>query len=112
MSTVPVEKRPQTQPPETAEEHFRRLAGLWHAAVAHHSSSRVRYGHSAYQEIIGMGEAVVPLLLQDLEATGRHWFDALKTITGADPVPAEDAGKIAKMKEAWLRWGRENGYKW
>ncbi len=38
-------------------------------AVAHHSSTTVRNNHPACQEIIGVGEAVVPLLLRDLEKT-------------------------------------------
>ena len=53
----------------------------------------------------GMGPAVVPLLLRDLETKRRHWFAALAAITGADPVSAEDAGNIPRMAEAWLHWG-------
>ena len=88
------------------------MAAAWHKAVAHHSSSRIRDNHPAYQEIIGLGQAVVPLLLRDLEINRRHWFTALAVITGADPIPEEDAGNIPRMAEAWLRWGRENGYRW
>src|SRR5262245_5470363 len=105
MAPVPV-----PQHAETLEEKFRRLAETWRKAVAHHSSSTIRNSHPAYQEIIAMGWAVVPLLLRDLAEQGTHWFGALNQITGADPVPDEDAGNIAKVKEAWLRWGTENGY--
>src|SRR5437867_13453671 len=104
VASVPA--RP-TPPRESLEEKFTRLAEAWHKAVAHHSSSRIRDNHPAYQEIIGMGEAVVPLLLRDLEVNRRHWFTALAMITGADPIPEEDAGKIPAMAEAWLRWGRD-----
>jgi hypothetical protein len=97
---------------ETVEERFARLAETWHEAVAHHSSNRIRYSHPAYQEIIGMGQAVVPCLLRDLEVNRRHWFAALAAITGANPVPVSDVGVVVKMVEAWLRWGRENGYQW
>ena len=68
--------------------------------------------HPAFQEIIGMGQAVVPLMLRDLEERPRLWVWALPMITGTDPVPPTDAGNIAKMSEAWLRWGRANGYRW
>ncbi len=112
MASVPAKQTSAAPATETVAERFRRLAATWQEAVAHHSSSRMRYNHPAYHEIISLGSAVVPLLLQDLEATGRHWFIALQTITGADPIPDADAGKIAKMKEAWLRWGRENGFQW
>jgi hypothetical protein len=111
MASVPV--RQTTVPPgESAAEKFERLAAAWHKAVAHQSSSRIRDNHPAYQEIVGMGRAVVPLLLKDLETNRRHWFTALAAITGADPIPAEDAGNIPRMAEPWLRWGKENGYRW
>jgi hypothetical protein len=91
------------------EERFQQLAADWQRAVAHHSSSRLRFEHPAYQAIIRLGPPVVPLLLRDLEVNRRHWFAALKAITGADPVPPEAAGRIAEMTAAWLRWGTEHG---
>jgi hypothetical protein len=112
MASVPARPTAATPSTESLEQRFDRLAAAWHKAVAHHSSSRVRDNHPAYQEIISMGLAVVPLLLRDLEANRRHWFAALTAITGADPVPREDAGNVPRMAEAWLRWGRENGYRW
>jgi hypothetical protein len=66
--------------------------------------------HPAYQEIITMGQEVVPLLLRDLEQEPDHWFAALRAITGAHPVPPEDRGDLHKMAAAWLRWGKDNGY--
>jgi hypothetical protein len=98
--------------PETLAEKFHRLANAWTEAVAHLSSSTRRENHLIYQEIIALGPAVVPLLFFDLEKNQRHWFTALSAITGADPVPEEDAGKILKMSHAWLTWGKENGYRW
>jgi hypothetical protein len=95
---------------EAIEAHFQRLANEWEAAVAHHSSTSVQNSHPAYLEIIGLGQQVVPLLLHDLQRSARPWFAALKAITRADPVRPEDRGNIAKVTEAWLRWGREHGY--
>jgi hypothetical protein len=112
MATVPLQEPPAPVSAETLDSRFHRLADLWHAAVAHHSSSSIRNNHPAYQEIIGMGPAVVPLLLADLEKTGRSWFWALKVITGSNPVPAADRGDIAKATQAWLGWGKEQGYRW
>jgi hypothetical protein len=66
--------------------------------------------HPAYQEIIQLGPEVVPLLLRDLDETERHWFVALRALTGANPIPASAAGNIPKMIEAWRTWGKENGY--
>src|SRR5438067_650208 len=105
MATVPVPSRV-----ESIEEKFQRLATVWDQAVAHHSSSTLRNNHPAYQEIIGMGWEVVPLLLRDLARQGTHWFWALHVITGADPVAPVDRGDFDQVVEAWLSWGRAKGY--
>ncbi len=95
---------------ETVEQRFRRPEADWLVAVGYSSSSSVLRGHPAFQEIIGLGEAVVPLMLRDLQERPRLWASALPHITGADPVPPADRGNIARMSEAWLRWGREQGW--
>ena len=82
------------------------------AEVGHHSSTTKLVNHRAFQEIIRLGQAVVPFMLQDLEKRPRLWVWALPDITGVDPVPVSDRGNIAKMSEAWLRWARANGYQW
>jgi hypothetical protein len=111
MSTVPA-RQPADTPPETVAERFRRLEATWLGEVGYSSSSTVLRNHPAFQEIIGLGEAVVPLMLRDLEERPRLWVWALPRITGADPVPVADRGNIARMSEAWLRWGRAHGYQW
>jgi hypothetical protein len=99
-----------TPPAEAVEERFRRLEETWIAEVGHLPSSKALRNHPAFQEMISLGEAVVPLMLQDLQVRPRLWVWALPAITGADPVPASDRGNIARMSEAWVRWGRANGY--
>ena len=66
--------------------------------------------HPAYQSIIGLGEKAVPLLLDELRRDPDHWFWALKSITRVDPVPAEDIGRLQRMADAWLAWGKDEGY--
>lgn len=112
MASIPVQKPGASQPGETVEERFRRLAAAWHRAVAFHSSTTVRNNHPAYREIIDLGPEVVPLLLRDLEDNHTHWFCALREITGANPASGEDAGNVPKMAEAWLRWAKDSGYQW
>lgn len=112
MSTVPAKQTPAPPPAETIEERFRRLEAIWLAEVGHHSSTTKLVNHPAFQEILRMGRAVVPLMLRDLEKRPRLWVWALPDITGADPVPVSDRGNIAKMSQAWLQWGRANGYQW
>jgi hypothetical protein len=105
-------QRPVALPPETVEEQFRRLATVWADETGHLSSMAAASSHPAYQEIIHLGDAVVPFLLRDLEDHHNHWFVALRTITGANPIPAPTAGKIPEMAQAWLAWAKEQGYKW
>ena len=88
------------------EKRFHTLAKQWKAACAFSSSTSEMVAHPSYQAIIEMGQPVVPLLLQELEKAPVHWFEALKAITGEDPVPIEDWGKIPAMTFAWLAWGR------
>ena len=99
--------------PETPiETRFRRLEADWIAQTGFLSSSTQIIGHPTFQAILGLGEAVVPLMLRDLEERPRLWVWALPRLTGADPVPAEDRGNIGRMSAAWLKWGRANGYQW
>ena len=92
------------------ENRFRELVGRWREETRSISSTSDRALHPAYQDIIGMGERALPLLFREMEQRGGHWFWALRHITHENPVPAEDAGKIQRMTEAWLRWGREHRY--
>ena len=66
--------------------------------------------HPAYQGIIGLGDAALPWILEELKKEPRDWFWALTAITGENPIPESSAGKVEEMAEAWLRWGREQGY--
>ena len=91
-------------------EEFVRLAAQWQAETAGASVTRRIVSHPAYLRIIGMGERAVPWILDQLENGEAHWFEALHAITGANPVPDEDRGVYAKMAQAWVTWGRDNGW--
>jgi len=98
---------------QTGEEErgrFRALAERWKKETAHHSNVAKKALHPAYQEIIGMGEGAVPLLLMELRREPDDWFWALHAITGANPVPAAGRGNVRAMTDAWVQWGREKGY--
>ncbi len=62
-----------------------------------------------YQRIIGLGPAVVPLILEELQREPGQWFWALEAITGENPVPAELAGLVRAKATAWIEWGRHEG---
>lgn len=111
MATIPIAATSAPPSTETIEERFRRLESNWRAETGHLSSSSKIVGHPAFREIIGMGQAVVPLMLRDLEQQPRLWVWALPEIVGVDPVPPLDRGDIAKMTAAWLRWAKEHGFR-
>jgi len=89
---------------------FSTLKVEWEVDTAHLSSITEIAIHPAYQQIIGMGPIAIPLILSEMKRKPGHWFWALKSITGEDPVLPEQTGQITQMTEAWLRWGKEQGY--
>lgn len=103
---------PTTQQSQGIDRRFKELAAIWKRERGPTSSVAKMVMHPAYQQIIGLGPAVVPALLRELEYEPDHWFWALKAITGVDPVPPESRGKVQAMAQAWVRWGREQGYQW
>jgi hypothetical protein len=90
-------------------ERFQSLAQQWRAETQWLSSSTDSAMHPAYQAIIGLGEAALPLILEELRLRPEHWFWALKAISNEDPVVPRDRGSIQKMRQAWLRWGEAKG---
>ena len=92
------------------EARFRQLVAVWKEQTEHLSSATKMAMHPAYQQIIGMGPVAVPWLLGELRREPDHWFWALWAITGADPIPPENRGKVVEMAQAWLKWGEANGY--
>lgn len=68
--------------------------------------------HPSYLAIIGLGKEALPFILKDLQRETNHWFTALRAISKVEssPVRSEDAGNLKKMREAWLKWGKDNGY--
>src|SRR5206468_1692307 len=91
------------------EEQFRRLAAAWKEERGHTSSPTRMAACPAYQQIIDLGPAVVPLLLRELEREPDFWFAALRTLTGVNPVPPTSRGKVREMAQAWVDWGRTQG---
>ncbi len=99
---------PTTQ--EEAKSQFSRLATEWKESIRVISDWNLMILHPSYQRIIGLGPDVIPLILKELKLNGGHWFWALQALTGENPIANEDAGRVKKMTEAWLAWGRDKGY--
>ena len=95
---------------ETTRQRFDNLVALWKSECGHDSFLTDLVIHPAYQQIIGMGEQAVPLLLEEMRARPDHWDWALRSITGSDPVPKESWGKLREIAAAWVAWGKTRGY--
>lgn len=91
-------------------QEFYQLVNQWREETRYLSSISQISMHPAYQKIIGMGSAAVPLILGELKQRPAYWFWALKAITRNDPVPIQYKGNIERMTELWLRWGVAQGY--
>jgi hypothetical protein len=104
---VPCERDEQRR--AASERSFHDLARRWREDTETMSSIEDMALHPAYQRIIGMGPAALPLILRELERAPDHWFWALRAITGADPVEPEQRGDIKRMAAVWLAWARREG---
>jgi hypothetical protein len=89
---------------------FNTLAQRWKKETLAQSSVASITMHPAYLDIIGMGREALPLILGDLQKETNHWFIALRAIAKVSPVKPEEAGNLKKMRDAWLKWGKENGF--
>src|SRR5258705_7049840 len=89
----------------TLQQRFQVLAETWTAETIHISSSSQSAMHPAYQQIIGMGPEVIPLLLEEMQRKPGHWSWALRAITGENPVKEEHRGKLALIAQDWVEWG-------
>ena len=96
-------------PTLTLAERFKYHADKWEQETSHLSSPTRMIAHPSYQEIVAMGDEVVPLLIRDMQETGRTWFWALTSLTKANPVDPRDAGKVKRMIDAWVKWGKKRG---
>jgi len=92
-------------------QRFQKLAQAWENDTINLSSVDEIVGDAAYQELVAMGEQIIPLVFEKMEGEPSLWFLLLSDITGENPVPARDRGDVAAMARAWKRWGKRNGYR-
>ena len=90
-------------------DRFEQLRDEWKSESRYLSNTAQIAMLWSYQQIIGMGLAVVPLILAELRRETDHWFWALEAISGENPVRPEAAGDVEQMAKAWLDWGRRKG---
>ena len=90
---------------------FERLVNAWKKEKKIMSSSSEMAMCLSYQRIIGMGEKAIPLIFDQLAQEGDepdHWFWALETITGINPIPEDAYGDMNEMASAWILWAKKN----
>jgi hypothetical protein len=87
---------------ESLNQRFETLRKRWVAETAVVSDPHEISENKSYREIIGLGQGVLPLILDDLDRTHCYWFPALRELTKCDPVPPQYKGNIAAMAEIWL----------
>lgn len=97
-------------PADDLKTRFLALAKQWREETGMLSSSSKIAAHPACQQIIEMGEGVIPLILREMQERPGHWSIALRTITGENPVPPEEAGYVRQVADAWIQWGRKKGH--
>lgn len=95
---------------QTINQRFNNLSATWKEDTKMLSSIGEIIAMPSYLEIISMGKPVVPLILNELKNEPDHWFIALNSITGANPIKKEERGNMKLMTNSWLKWGKENGY--
>lgn len=92
------------------QAEFERLAREWREESELMSSVTRMVRLPAYQGIIALGMAAVPLLLRELETRPDHWFVALSAITHENPIAPEHTGDVKAMAGDWIEWGKKRGY--
>ena len=86
---------------------FDDLARQWSRDTVHLSNIEQVVLSPAYQRIIGLGPAALPLILERLRDAPDPWFWALVAIAREDV--AADADTVEGARSAWLQWGRDKG---
>lgn len=95
--------------PELVRE-FRTNVDTWLQETRYLSDPVKKFMHPAHLRIIGMGRDILPLILRELEKRSGHWLIALEAISPINPVNPVDKTDFDLTTEAWLRWGREEGF--
>lgn len=109
-SEVAAARLPGEEQSAAVAAEFNRLAREWKEDTAFESSPTRLALHPAYQRIIGLGRRALPLILTELRQEPGHWFWALRSIAGENPVPSEMVGDVEAMRRLWLDWGRQQGH--
>jgi hypothetical protein len=77
---------PKRQTKKFVEKQFNFWVEKWYLETLHWLVYLDKILHPAYQRIIGLGKAVIPFILRELQTEPNEWFWALRALTGEDPT--------------------------
>lgn len=92
---------------------FDELKEVWFSETINYSRPKHIIAHPAYEDIIDMGQDVLPLIIDEMKKElegekGVHlWFFALHKITNENPVPSSQWGDVREMAKTWIKWAEE-----
>lgn len=97
------------------KQRFKELAQRWDEETLDLSSLKEILSHEDYLAIIALGPPVLPFLFAELAQRPNFWFTAISSILRAnneyvEVVDEAAYGNLQKMTDAWLEWGKEQGY--
>jgi len=81
---------------------------VWKSETLFSSSISEIINNTAYRSIIGLGQGVIPFIIEDLTLNDNHWFYALEALTGNNPIKESHKGFVPLMKNDWIEWAEQN----
>ncbi len=94
---------------DSIESVFESLKNSWVRSTRFKNSLSEINDDKSLLSIIDLGPIVVPMILKDLRDSPKHWFYALRVLTGSNPIKKNEAGNLVKMQTAWLSWAAKKG---
>lgn len=91
------------------QEKFNLLADVWRSQTGHLSNLEAAANHIIIQEIVKLGEYVIPFILRYYRDKDGWWSVVLWKIKPEVELEFQ-AGKYESTRRAWLDWGKQNGY--
>jgi hypothetical protein len=95
---------------QSFENKFNSLTSTWKQDTSFFSSINEITTNKAYLQIIAMGEKALPYIFKSMANEPHHWFVALSSITGINPIKHEHRGDISQMTSDWLEWAKKEQY--
>ncbi len=93
---------------ELSNRDFDDYKSTWEEETIFSSSISEITNNTAYRTIIGLGQKVLPFIIDDLKKNDNHWFYALEALTGQNPIKENHKGIIPLMRDDWLKWAEDN----